>query len=112
MKIYCSQRNKTDEEILDSFVGQDIWVLVTIPRFVNREYFIQILSKCEGTQDPSYMVDKISKDYIQWSNDGKIHIKHGVFRDVLPQLLHIYDMVLVKPLELITTDELFVYDDY
>lgn len=111
MKIYCTQRNKTDEEILDSLVGQDKWVLVTIPIFFNREYFIRILSKCEGTLDPSYMVDKISKDYM-WSDDGKIHIKHGVFRDVVPQLLHTYDMVLVKPIELIATDELFVYDDH
>ena len=113
MKIYCSQRNKTNEAILDSLAGKDAWLLVRLPMFGNAAYFIKIRSKCEDTLDPCYKVILMG-DYRNWSGDGAIHLRADLFEStVLPDagtLLHDYDIRISKPLDIMSTDELFVLE--
>ena len=113
MKIYCSQRNKTDEEILDSLVGKDAWLLVRLRMFGNAAYFIKIRSKCEDTLDPCYKVVMIG-DYRNMSGDGAIHLRADFFESMIllstGTLLYDYDIRIIKPVDIMSTDELFALD--
>ena len=103
MKIYCS----TESEF-DKFVGTDLWVMA---KYHGGRYFIRFLSKSNYANERGYITNMVRT--LCAGDDGFIHYSHE-YELEYAQMEKLWcsaeNLVLIKPIECYTTDELFIVD--
>lgn len=104
MKVYCTMQPNE----LDEFIGEDIWVKAKV-RFDRSDVdygFIRVLSK----DDDGYTINWLSLRSV--SRGGVCHCHEGYKNNKLNCTFTIdeYRITLFKPLDCVSTDELFITD--
>ena len=105
MNITCSRRHSSWD--IDQFIGKDVWVKVHIDTYSTRCVgYIRIISAETKGQDTYYEVN-LAKTY----GEDTYEVKNSRVIDAkLKYTVTLYegDVYVVSPLEIRTTDELFV----
>ena len=114
MKIYSVTRARSDEHILDGLMGKDAWIHVFVSQFPTRpDRMIRIVRKdaTDARYGPRYLVNDFPvatlhrKDNVRyctlWEKDD-CTTSHA--------WLWLRDMKIVRPVDIRSTDDLFVVE--
>lgn len=109
MKIYCARQPKSDADMLNSLIGTDNWVKVTIHEaYAYMDYYIKInrvVSKGTKTIKQYYVFNAITTRIV---TETYTHRSYWRFDDLMKAEYKapVEDVVIAQPLELYTTEEL------
>ena len=107
MNIMCSKRHLDDD--LDKYIGKDVWVKVRINTdYSNYKGYIRIVGK-ENRKGSIYYTVNVAKTY---GEDVFLADSPRVIDAKLryTTTLHEWDIVVDYPIQVLTTDELFVIE--
>ena len=115
MKIYCSRSSESKESQIDKFLGKDLWIKVIrtwgLSREVKLAQFISIHT-IEPTGDLVLSCKYIRYDLFKYIADGGdidsdiSSVISAAFKGYYIQNLAVDELIICKPIEVYTTEEL------
>lgn len=109
MKVYCTRLPKNDQDILESLVGKDIWIMIEDRTNSSGRSWLRLLSKGQDYAGDFYWVNR--KPAMR-SNMYGVTCTPEYKESLLSRKYswHCNLIRLVHPIEIMSTDELLIVD--